>query len=126
MAVLPPPLSPLNAPPSPHRLLGGRSRNSFNVERMIVHTVKEVKSWGDPAAAAAVVEPRPPSDDGFAVLDDDSSTGGPTTGTGCLRKKGRGACRVTPRSAQDDWRYKIHTARHMAHGCSKILKRKIC
>lgn len=26
-----------------------RSRNSFNVERMVMHTAKEVKDWGDPA-----------------------------------------------------------------------------
>ena len=26
-----------------------RSRNFFNVERMVVHTVRNVKDWGDPA-----------------------------------------------------------------------------
>lgn len=34
-----------NAPRHPF----SRSRDSFNVERMIVHTMKEVKDWGDPA-----------------------------------------------------------------------------
>jgi len=65
---------------------------------MIIHTVKEVKDWGDPAATA---EPYPSAEGGFAVLDGDSRVGGATTGTGCLRRTHVGReLYVPPRSAQ--------------------------
>lgn len=32
----------------------GRTRNSFNVERMVMHTVKEVKGWTHAALSSAV------------------------------------------------------------------------
>lgn len=59
-----------------------RSRDSFNMERMVVHTVKAVKRWGDPADVLSSASP-----DGFGCSDqlddyddDDIATAGAGTG----------------------------------------------
>ncbi len=110
MAVFPPPRSPLNALPSP----GSAARNSFNVERMVVHNVKEVKGWGDPRPPA-----RPPADDEFAgwLL----VHWRPDHQYGLFARTGRRVRRMAPRSTQDDGIKPRQTTR----GCSKIETRKI-
>lgn len=55
----------------PNKLCFGRTRNSFNVERMVVHTVKEVRGWTD-----AVLSSKPSDMVTAATVDDDISDGG--------------------------------------------------
>eukprot|EP00752_Nemacystus_decipiens_P017248 g15452.t1 len=58
------------------RRRGARSRSSFNLERMIIHTVQEVKEWGDPAAV-----PSPPGEhDALSALYDHASVEGTESG----------------------------------------------
>lgn len=57
-----------------------RSRNSFNVERMVVHTVKEVKKWGDPNVVMATCSSSSASALGD-VLPEGGDTGAMMVGT---------------------------------------------
>lgn len=79
--------------------VAGRFRSSFNVERMVVHTVHEVKGWGDHAAvlSGATVQ----YEDAVSTLYNDDSVGG--TESGALGggkvvpyRTVRGRCRFRP------------------------------
>ncbi|CAM9096093.1 unnamed protein product [Ectocarpus sp. 6 AP-2014] len=75
-----------------------RSRNSFNMERMIVHTVKEVKAWGDPSvvllSSSASIDDQDDDvedDNDVSSLGDDVVMGGTATvDRARARSKGKG------------------------------------
>ncbi|CAM9250981.1 unnamed protein product [Ectocarpus sp. 12 AP-2014] len=74
-----------------------RSRNSFNMERMIAHTVKEVKAWGDPSvvrlsSSASSDDDEDDQDDiDVSSLGDDVVMGGTATvDRARARSKGKG------------------------------------
>ncbi|CAB1115099.1 unnamed protein product [Ectocarpus sp. CCAP 1310/34] len=74
-----------------------RSRNSFNMERMVVHTVKEVKAWGDPSvvllssSAASDDDEDNEDDNDVSSLGDDVVMGGSATvDRARARNKGKG------------------------------------